>query len=53
MVTLYNKMPFVNINVLTNMNEQWTIHLLHNLLIFVNVNKNRVIRGVDHNALMH
>ncbi len=36
-VTLYNKVSFVNINVLTNMNKQWTIHLLHYLLIFVNV----------------
>ncbi len=25
------------VNVLTNMNKQWTMHLLHYLLIFVNV----------------
>ena len=53
MVTLYNKMSFVNINVLTNMNEQWTIHLLHNLLIFVNVNKNsHSLFMLVHSALM-
>ncbi len=34
-VTFYNKVSFVNI--LTNMNEQCTINLLHYLLIFVNV----------------
>ncbi len=38
MVTRYNKVSFVNITyVLINMNEQWTLHLLHYLLIFVNV----------------
>ncbi len=34
MVTLYNKASLVN--VITNMNKQ-TMHLLHYLLIFVNV----------------
>ncbi len=33
MVTLYNKVSFVN--VLTNMNEQWKIDLLHYLFIFI------------------
>ncbi len=37
MVTLYNKASFININVLINMNEQWTLHLLPYLLIFINV----------------
>ncbi len=38
MVTLYNKVSFVNlVNVLTTMNKQLTMHLLHYLLIFVNV----------------
>ncbi len=36
-VTLYNKVSFVNINVLTNMNEQWSTHLLQYLFNFVNV----------------
>ncbi len=40
LLTLYNKVSFANINVLTNMNKQWTMHLLHYLLIFVNVNEN-------------
>ncbi len=34
MVTLYNKVSFVNMNVLNNMNEQRTT--LHPFLIFVN-----------------
>ncbi len=33
MVTLYNKVSFINISYC--MNEQWTMHLLHYLFIFV------------------
>ncbi len=29
LVTLYNKVSFIKINLLTNMNKQWTKHLLH------------------------
>ncbi len=36
-LTIYNKVSFVNINVLTNMNKQWSVHLLHYLFICVNV----------------
>ncbi len=38
LVTLYNKVSLLTlVDVLTNMNKQWTKHLLHYLLIFVNV----------------
>jgi len=53
MVALYNKISFVNMNVLTSIKQPWEIHVLQYLLIFVN--KNSAIHCLFmlvHNALI-